>query len=100
MEVQYIMKMDFQSSKTVFLLAIMQKMAVILHYLLSYSNFSRKKKNDDTLFSLQQEEYNLSELTGCPDFNFLSMNQRNCLLACYKAVMPDSVMNLLDGVLE
>ena len=26
------------------------------------------------------------------------MNQRNCLLACYKAVMPDSVMNLLDGV--
>ena len=57
-----------------------------------------KKKNDDTLFSLQQEEYNLSELTGCPDFNFLSMNQRNCLLACYKAVMPDSVMNLLDGI--
>lgn len=57
-----------------------------------------KKKNDDVLFSLQQEEYNLSELTGCPDFNSLSTNQRNCLLSCYKAVMPDSVMNLLDGV--
>lgn len=54
-----------------------------------------KKKNDDTLFSLQQEKYDLSELMACPVFNALTMNQRNCLLNCYKAVMPESVMNLL-----
>lgn len=56
-----------------------------------------KKKNGDKLFSLQQEKYDVAELTACPDFNTLQPKQRNCLLNCYKAVMPDSIMNLLES---
>ena len=56
-----------------------------------------KRKNGDKLFSLQQEFYDVSELKACPDFNTLNIQQRNCLLNCYYAVMPDSIINLLAG---
>lgn len=56
-----------------------------------------KKKSGDSLFSLKQQKYDLSELTACPDFNALTIKQKTCLLNCYKAVMPESIMNLLDG---
>ena len=56
-----------------------------------------KSRKGNAIFTKTQEDYNLSELKACPDFEELKEEYKSHLLYCYEMVVPDLKRNLLSG---
>lgn len=55
-----------------------------------------KNRKGNAIFTKTQEDYNLSELKACPDFEELKEEYKSHLLYCYEMVVPDLKRNLLS----
>ncbi len=56
-----------------------------------------KRNNGTAIFTKTQDNYNLSELKACPDYEALPEEYKRRLVRCYELVIPDLKKNLLTG---